>query len=323
MELLYLGIIMRPYKHKIISFLIASIFASTGLAQAQNAKITNTTPALTPYKGETFDKIKNSGKLIIGYRSSSVPISFLNEDKKPIGSGVDICVAIAGKIKNKLAMQNLEVKFVEVNSTNRIPLTVSGEIDLECGSTTNNAVRREQVDFSIPYYIAGIRILTKTNSGINYLNDLRGKKVSVGDKTSSIVLLEKLSKERDMKISLVIEKDFPTAFAAVKTGKADAFVLDDLLLFGERSKVPDPQNYTVVGDFLSVEPLAIMLRKNDPKFKTFVDKEMINLINNGEINIIYKKWFMSPIPPNNQNLGIPQSALLKDVFRMPTSIVGN
>jgi ABC-type amino acid transport substrate-binding protein len=321
---------MIPYKNKILSIVIASAFSSTVFAQtpATPAPVpapaaAPAAPALPPYKGETFDKIKSTGKVVIGYRSSSVPISFVDENKKPIGYGVDICMAIVGKIKDKLAMPNLAVEFVEVTGATRIPLTVAGKVDMECGSTTNNAGRRKEVDFSVPYYMAGIRILAKTNSGIQSLNDLRGRKVSVGDKTSSIPLLEKLSKERDMKITLVVEKDFAGALDAVKTGKADAFVLDDLLLFGERSKVSDPQNYAVVGDFLSVEPLAIMIRKDDPKFKTFVDKEMTTMITNGGINVFYKKWFESPIPPKNQNLNIPQSPLLKDVFRMPTSIVGN
>ena len=321
---------MIPYKNKILSIIIASAFSSTVFAQTPATPASAPAPvaapaasALPPYKGETFDKIKNSGKVIIGYRTSSIPISFVDENKKPIGYGVDICLAIAGKIKDKLAMPNLAVEFVEVSGSSRIPLTVAGKVDLECGSTTNNAGRRKEVDFSVPYYMAGIRILAKNNSGIQSLNDLRGKKVSVGDKTSSIPLLEKLSKERDMKISLVVEKDFGGALEAVRSGKADAFVLDDLLLFGERSKISDPQNYAVVGDFLSVEPLAIMLRKDDPKFKTFLDKEMTSMITSGAINTYYKKWFESPIPPKNQNLNIPQSPLLKDVFRMPTSIVGN
>ena len=326
---------MIPYKTKILSIVIASAFSSTSFAQKPAPVVVApvavapavapavVAPALPPYKGETFDKIKSSGKLIIGYRTSSVPISFIDANKKPIGYGIDICMAIVGKIKDNLSMPNLAVEFVEVSGATRIPLTIAGKVDLECGSTTNNASRRKDVEFSVPYYIAGIRILTKTNSGIQSLNDLRGKKVAVGDKTSSIPLLEKLSKERDMKISLVVEKDFPSATESVKNGKADAFVLDDLLLFGERSKLPDPQNYAVVGDFLSVEPLAIMMRKDDPKFKNFVDKEMISMITSGVINVYYKKWFESPIPPKNQNLSIPQSPLLKDVFRMPTSIVGN
>lgn len=318
---------MIPYKNKILSILIASAFSSTVFAQTPvTPPVTAAVapaPAIIPYKGETFEKIKNSGKISIGYRSGSVPISFVNENKKPMGYSIDICMAIIEKIKEKLVMPNLAVEMVEVTGATRIPLTVSGKVDMECGSTTNNPGRRKEVDFSVPYYMAGIRILTKTSSGIQSLNDLRGKKVAVVEKTSSIPLLEKISKERDMKISLVVEKDNTVALEAVRSGRADSFIIDDLLLFGERSKATDAKNYSVVGDFLSVEPLAIMIRKDDPTFKTFVDKEMTSIITSGAINTYYKKWFESPIPPKNENLNIPQSPLLKDVFRMPTSIVGN
>lgn len=303
---------MISKKNKILIALTGLLLASQAFCQTSQ-----------PYTGDTFDKIKSSGRIVLGYRSGAIPISYVDENKQPIGYGVDICMNIVQKIKEKLSMPDLSVEYLEVNANTRIPMLVEGKIDMECGSTTNNASRRKDVDFTVPYYMAGIRILAKSNSGITSLNDLVGKKVSMGEKTSSIPLVEGLNKERDMHITSVIEKDYTTCLNDVGSGKTDAFILDDLLLFGERSKASNPKDYNVVGDFLSVEPLAIMVRKNDPKFKTFVDKQMISIINSGQIETYYKKWFQSPIPPKNQNLNIPASPLLKDIFRMPTPVVGN
>jgi ABC-type amino acid transport substrate-binding protein len=299
--------------------------AAKGLVNAKavaTQSVAPKAPPVIPYTGTTLDKIRSTGKIVIGVRASSIPLSYI-VNKQPIGYGVDICNDIVNTIKTNYNLPNLQTEYVEVTGDNRVPYTVSGKVDLECGSTTNNASRRKDVDFSVTYYISGVRILTKNNSGIHVLNDLRGKRVSLGSGTTSVPLVDKFNKERAMNITKVTEDGFTKAFNDVDTGKADAFVLDDLLLFGERSKSTHPQDFTVTGEFLSVEPLAIMIRKNDPEFKAIVDKEMLKLINTGEINQYYKKWFESPIPPNNQNLNIPQSPLLKDNFRMPSDQVGN
>lgn len=305
--------------------LFGKILFSIGLLISTNAYAQTPPPEkkVTPYIGTTLDKIKKSGQIVIGSRPSSIPLSYFDDSKKPIGYGVDICLAIVDKIKEQYNLPNLKVVYQEVSGSNRIPLTVDGTVDLECGSTTNNETRRKDVDFVIPYYISGVRILTKKTSKINVLNDLRGKTIALGAGTTSIPLMEKINKERAMNMKLLIEPSFGEALAAVDQGKADAFVLDDLLLFGERSKVSNPQDFDVVGEFLSVEPLAIMIRKNDPEFKNFLNKQLNTFIKDGTISKFYTKWFESPIPPNNKNLNIPQTPLLKDVFRMPTDIVGN
>lgn len=280
-------------------------------------------PKVPDFTGSTIEKIKAANKIVIGNRSSSIPISFYDANKKPVGYGVDICLGLVDKIKTAYNMPNIAVEFVEVSGDTRIPFLRQGKIDIECGSTTNNADRRKNVDFTIPYYVAGVRILVKNSSGIKSLNDLRGKKIALGKGTTSVKLMERFNKERAMNMQLLEENGFTAAFNAVAQGKADAFVLDDLLLFGERSKASNPQEFSVVGELLSVEPLAIMVRKNDADFKAFVDKYMVELITSGQINTVYKKWFESPIPPRNQALNIPQSPLLKDIFRMPTDVVGN
>lgn len=285
------------------------------------------TPApapVVPFTGSTLERIKNTGTILIGNRSGSIPISFTDSSKRPMGYGIEICTRVAQRIRERLGMPTINIQYVEVDSSNRVPYTVSGKVDIECGSTTNNADRRKQVDFSIPYYISGVRILTRSDTGINSLADLKNKTAVFGKGTTSVKIIDQFNKERDMKIKITEAPDFDAATADVINKKADAFILDDLLLYGARSKVPSPaqDNLVVVGDFLSIEPLAIMMRKND-KIKAIVDKELYELMRTGEINNIYSKWFERPIPPNNKSLNIPQSGLLKDVFRMPTDVVGN
>lgn len=309
-------------KQKTLTIIVGCFFTLLTLTQP-NTAIGQTADNVQDYRGTTIDKIKATNKIIIGNRPTSVPISYYDNNKKPVGYAIDICLNIVEQLKMTYNLPNLNVQYTEVSGDTRIPYVREGKVDLECGSTTNNAERRKVVDFSIPYYIAGIRILVKNTSNIHNLNDLRGKRISVGQGTTTVDLINKINKDRVMGLTIIPEKDFSTAFNDVVQNRSDAFILDDLLLFGERSKVSNPQDYSVVGEFLSVEPLTIMIRKNDPQFKDFVDKVMLNLINSGQINRLYKKWFESPITPNNQNLNIPQSPLLKDVFRMPTDVVGN
>lgn len=270
----------------------------------------------------TFEKIRNTGTLVIGHRTGSIPISYSDERKRPLGYGIDICNRVAQRVKETLGMPNLNVVYQEVSPSNRIDYVINGKIDLECGSTTNNLDRRSKVDFSIPYYVAGVRILTRTDTGIKNLSDLKGKTVAFGKGTTAINIVNKINKERDMKINVSEQPDFDTALLTVIQKKTDAFILDDLLLYGARSKVNNLENLVVVGDFLSIEPLAIVMRKND-KIKTIVDKELYYLMQSGEINNIYQKWFENPIPPKGNILNIPQSPLLKDIFRMPVDVVGD
>ncbi|NCQ52286.1 amino acid ABC transporter substrate-binding protein [archaeon] len=310
---------------------IGTIFlANSGLVNAQTstapvAAASSQVAVVKPeiFTGRILDKIQKTNKIVIGNRNSSIPISFYDANKKPIGYGIDICVDFINKLKVERNLPNLQIEFLEVSGSTRIPLVMAGKVDIECGSTTNNASRRKDVSFSIPYYIAGVRILAKTNSGITSLKDLKNKTVVVGKGTSTIKTLNSIKDDLSMSFKITEAVDFPTALQNVVKGTADAFVLDDLLLFGERAKLDNPQDYAVVGEFLSIEPLAIMVRNNDPEFKNLVDKYMLDIINSGKINEYYSKWFESPIPPNNKALNIPQTPLLKDLFRMPTSSVGN
>ncbi len=295
---------------KIILILFLSLFNQFAFSQNPD------------YVGTTIDKIRQSGQIVIGNRSSSIPISYHDDNKNPIGYGIDICLGFVERLKLLLNMPKIETKFVEVSGETRISYVRQGLVDIECGSTTNNAERRKQVDFSIPYYVAGVRIMTK-NPNINSLNDLRSKKIALTTGTTSVKIMENINKERVMNFNFVTEKDFTSTFNLLSTGQVEAFILDDLLLFGERSKAENPSQFLVVGEFLSIEPLAIMIRKDDPQFKAVLDKYMVDVINSGLIHQYYNKWFLSPIPPKNHSLNIPPSNLLKDIFRMPVDITGN
>jgi glutamate/aspartate transport system substrate-binding protein len=282
--------------------------------------------AVIPYEGKTLDKIKAKGKLVIGVRTSSIPLSFTvtgKEDSKAIGYAVDICNLIADKYKQKNNLTNIPVEYMFVTAKTRINKVKSGEVDMECGSTTNNSDRRKDIDFSIPYYIAGAKILVKTNAGINDLSDLKGKTVAYIKETTMAKVIENLNKNRSMNITGKEYGNSDDAFAGLEKNEAIAFMYDDLILFGIKANATNPSQYAVVGNFISIEPESIMIRKNDKEFTSFINQEMVSLIKSGQIDNLYSKWFLNPIPPKNQNLNIAQSSLLKDVFRDPTTIVGN
>lgn len=294
----------------------------------QPAQPTSAAPAaaapvqqIVPFVGSTLERIKSTGTIIIGHRSGSIPVSY-KDAGRPIGYALDICNKVALRVRDRLAMQSINIEYVEVDSSNRIPNLISGKVDLECGSTTNNADRRKQVDFSIPYYIAGVRILTRKDTGIREVGDLKGKIVAMGKGTSAVKIVERLNKERDLRIQIKEAPDFDAALREVQDKKADAFILDDLLLYGARSQAKNPDDLVVVGDFLSIEPLAVMIRKND-RIKPIVDRVIYEMMSSGELNSLYSKWFEQAIPPKANVLNIPQSGLLKDVFRAPIDQVGD
>ena len=271
----------------------------------------------------TLDRIKESGAINIAHRESSLPFSYLDADKKPVGYAVDICLRVAEAIKKELKLKELKINWLMVTPKNRIEMIQEGKADMECGSTTNNRERREKVVFTIPHYMAGARILVKTDSGITNLEGLRGKTVVTTKGTTTVKIMHAKNDERILNVTLIEADDHAQAFKMVEEGKATAFIMDDVLLFSLRAQSANPSAYAVVGDYLSVEPLAIMLRKDDPDFKRIVDREVSRLIVDFEIQNLYKKWFLSPIPPKGINLNIPMSYLLRDAFRFPTDKVND
>ncbi len=266
----------------------------------------------------TLKKIKDTGVVKIGHRDASIPFSYLDDKQKPIGYGVDICMKIVGAIKTQLKMPKLKVEFVPVTSQTRIPILTGGNIDLECGSTTNSVERQKQVAYAPTYFMTGTKIIVKKSSGIKGYNDLKGKTVVYTQGTTNERAMKAYNDEKKLGINFIPAKDHAESFLAVETDRAVAFPMDDILLYGLRASAKKPSDYVVIGEFLSDDPYGIMLRKDDPAFKKLVDDTVHKIYKSGEINKIYTKWFESKIPPKGINLGFPMSDALKALVKNPS-----
>ena len=265
----------------------------------------------------TLKKIKDTGVIKIGNRDASIPFSYLDDKQKPVGYAVDICMRVVDAVKKKLNMPKLKVEFVPVTSQTRIPILAGGNIDLECGSTTNSVERQKQVDFAYTYFVTGTKIIVKKSSGIKSYDDLKGKTVVYTQGTTNERAMKAYNDEKHLNIHFIPAKDHAESFLAVETGRAVAFPMDDILLYGLKANAKNPNDYEVIGPFLSDDPYAPMLRKNDAPFKKLVDDTMARIYKSGEIDKIYHKWFQSPIPPKGVNLNVPMSDPLKELIKHP------
>ncbi len=262
---------------------------------------------------DTLKRIRDTGAITLGVRETSVPFSFLDARKLPQGYSVDLCLRVAEAVKAELKLPKLEVKYLPVTSANRIPMLVDGKIDLECGSTTNTRDRQKQVAFAYTTFVAGIKMLARKSSNINSVEDLRGKSVVVTVGTTSEKILKTMNGERILKINIIESKDHGESFKAVDDGRAVAFPMDDVLLYGLISKSKKPDDFVVVGRYLSVEPYAIMMRRDEPQFERIVNRALIDLFQSGEIRRIYAKWF------NTRDLTVPLNQYLKEAFAAPNT----
>jgi ABC-type amino acid transport substrate-binding protein len=260
----------------------------------------------------TLDKIKQSGTMTLAYRESSIPFSYLDDKAQPTGFGYEICEKIADRVKAATGRSDLRRQYQAVTSANRIPLLQNGTIDIECGSTTNNSERGKQVAFAINYFYTGTRFLVKTGTNVNKLSDLAGKPVVSTTGTTNFQIIRRLNEEQKLGIDLLGAKDHAESALMVQTGRAVAFAMDDILLYGLRASSQNPAELAVVGEPIQVEPYAIMVRKDDPAFKKLVDDTLAALMKSGEFEALYKKWFQSPIPPKGINLNAPMSKELID-----------
>ena len=267
-----------------------------------------------------LERVAGGGKLVVAHRESSVPFSYM-VDGKPVGYAVDLCLRIADAVRKKTGLKDMPVEFLMVTPANRITMVEEGKADLECGSTTNNAERRQKVGFTIPHFITGARLLVKASSPVDRIEDLTGRKLVSTKGTTPLKAVEQANRERLMGLTIVEAPDHARALEMVEKGEADAFLMDDVLLFGLAANRPDPKALKVVGRFLTTEPLAIMLPKNDVAFKKVVDEEMRRLITSRDIYDIYDKWFLRPIPPKGTALNMPVSYLLRDFWKYPTDHV--
>jgi glutamate/aspartate transport system substrate-binding protein len=250
--------------------------------------------------------------MTLAYRESSIPFSYLGGDAQPTGFGFEICEKIADRVKAATGRSDLKKQYQAVTSANRIPLLQNGTIDIECGSTTNNSERAKQVGFAINYFYTGTRFLVKTGTNVNKLNDLAGKPVVSTTGTTNFQIIRRLSEEQKLGIDLLGAKDHAESALMVQTGRAVAFGMDDILLYGLRASSQNPAELAVVGEPIQVEPYAIMVRKDDPAFKKLVDDTLAAMMKSGEFEALYKKWFQSPIPPKGINLNAPMSKELID-----------
>ncbi|WP_322042581.1 glutamate/aspartate ABC transporter substrate-binding protein [Paraburkholderia sp. J67] len=265
----------------------------------------------------TLKKIKDTGVISLGHRESSIPFSYYDDKQNVIGYSQDFAMKIVEGVKQKLNMPNLKVKMVPITSQNRIPLVQNGTIDIECGSTTNNAERQQQAAFTNTIFVIGTRLMTKKDSGIKDFADLKGKTVVTTAGTTSERLLRKMNQDKNMGMNIISAKDHGESFMTLSTGRAVAFMMDDALLAGERAKSNNPGDFVIVGTAQSREAYGCMLRKNDPEFKKVADDAIAKVETSGEADAIYKKWFESPIPPKGLNLNFPESDDMKALYKSP------
>jgi glutamate/aspartate transport system substrate-binding protein len=276
-------------------------------------------PAMAQQLTGTLKNIKDTGAITLGFRDSSIPFSYLDDSQKPIGYAMDICYKIVDAVKKELKLDKLEVKLNPVTSSTRIPLLANGTIDLECGSTTNNADRQKQISFTNTHFLTASRYVYKKSSKINAIDDLKGKSVVSTSGTTNIKQLTEASAERKLGINIIPAKDHAEAFLMVETDRAVAFVMDDILLASLVAGSKAPGDYVISKDaFSKPEPYGIMLRKDDAAFKKVVDGATAALYQGGEGQKIYDKWFTAKIPPKGLNLSSPISPELKNQFAKPS-----
>jgi glutamate/aspartate transport system substrate-binding protein len=265
----------------------------------------------------TLKKIKDTGAITIGHREASIPFSYLDDKQQPVGYAMDLCAKVVDAVKAELKMPNLKVAYQPVTSANRIPLLQNGTIDLECGSTTNSVERQKQVAFGPTYFVVNISAAVKKDSGIKTFADLNGKTVASTSGTTSIPLLRGYEKAKGIDFKELQAKDHAESMQLVASDRAQAFIMDDILLAGQIANQQNPGAYTILPESLRTEPYSMMLRREDPQFKALVDRAVGNVYKSGEIDKIYAKWFTTAIPPRNINMNFPQTPAIKEAFKSP------
>src|ERR1700753_972749 len=290
---------------QILGFVVAAAF---GVSQAQAEDLTG-----------TLKNIKDTGAITLGFRDSSIPVSYLDDNQQPIGFTMDICYKIVDAVKKELKLDKLEVKLNPVTSATRIPLMANGTVDLECGSTTNNAERQKQVWFTHTHFLTASRFVSKKANNIKSIDDLKGKAVVSTSGTTNIKQLNEANAARNLGINIIPAKDHAEAFLMVESDRAVAFVMDDILLASFVASSKDPDAYVISSDaFSKPEPYGIMVRKDDVPFKKVVDAATAALYQSGEGAKIYDKWFNQKIPPKGLNLNVPLAQELKQEFAKPS-----
>ncbi|MDW3183470.1 amino acid ABC transporter substrate-binding protein [Roseobacter sp.] len=263
--------------------------------------------ALADGHGGTLDKIAASGEIVIGHRESSVPFSYLDDSQNPVGYSIDLCLKVVDAVAAELGKE-LSVKYVPVNPKTRIALMANGTIDLECGSTTNNLTRQQQVEYLPVTFVTGTKILTRKDSGIGSVADLDGKAVALAQGTTNERAVLAAVEAAGLDVKVLPVRDHAEGMLSLETDRVDAYATDHILLFGLISKSKTPEEFAVVGDFLSFDPYALMVRRDDSAFELIGKKALAEVFRSGEINAIYAKWF--------DPLGVPADPLLQAAFKL-------
>src|ERR1700719_3924962 len=295
----------------------AMSFAVLGLAALGPllfAPVTASAQSLSP----TLQKIKDSGTITIGHRDSSVPFSYLDDSQKPIGFSLELCNLVVAKIKARLGQPDLKVAYQAVNSSNRIPLVKNGTVDIECGSTANTIPRQEEVAYSVIFYAPQFKWISLKSSGLKTTDDLKGKSVVVTQGTNTAQFVAKLNTDKALGMKILQGKDHAESFLLVETGRASAFMEDDILLAGLKANSSSPDNFAFLGDAFPSDPYGVMMSKGDPGIKQIVDDALTEAMKSGLYDKLYTKWFETPIPPKNINLKFPQSEKLKALIKTPS-----
>lgn len=282
-------------------------FFYSGIAAA----FTVASPHVTAQQIDTLKKIKETASITMGVREASGAMSYSLGAGEYTGFHVEVCKNVIADIQKLLGLKKLDVRYQAVTAQNRIPLVQNGTVDLECGTTTNNAARQKDVAFAPTLYIEEVRVATKTKSGITNLSQLANRTVSATSGATAVQLIRKHERAAGVDFKELFGKDNSEGFLLLENDRADAFVADAQILATMISQSRQSKSYVVLKEVLSVEPIAIMLPKGDAPFKRAVDASIMRMAKSGEVAKLYEKWFVQPIPPNNIQVGMPASALTK------------
>ncbi|MEP6504558.1 MAG: amino acid ABC transporter substrate-binding protein [Betaproteobacteria bacterium] len=301
--------------------LAAGLLASPLAARAAKPEADPSLSDAQPHP--VLDRIRSSGRIVLAHRESSVPFSYFDANKQPVGYALDLCKDVAEAVRKHLGLKTLAIAYLPITTATRIDAIATGKADLECGATTNNAERRQKVAFTIPHYITGSRYAVRSDSTITELEGFEDHVLVSTAGSTPFKSIDQANRDRLIHIDVRAVPDNAKAMEMLANKTADGFAMDDVQLYGLIAGSPDPSKFKVVGKFLTIEPLAIMLSKDDAAFKKVVDDEMRHVIRSGEAEKIYNRWFLKPIPPKNTSMSLPMSYLLRDSWKYPSDAVAN
>jgi len=305
----------------VLALVVAACLVPAAEAKPDSENVTSQAQEAAPHP--VLDRIRSSGRIVLAHRESAVPFSYLDSGRKPVGYALDLCKAVAEAVRKQLGLKTLDIAYLAVTPATRIEAITGGKADLECGATTNNADRRQKVAFTIPHYITGTRFAVRADSPITELSQFEGHVLVSTTGSTPLKTVSQANDDRLLHIDVHPVPDNASAMDMLAKNTADGFAMDDVQLYGLIAESPNPAQFKVVGKFLTIEPLAIMMSKDDAAFKKVVDDEMRRLIRSGEADKLYERWFTKAIPPRNVTMNLPMSYLLRDSWKYPSDAVGN